>query len=75
MVKESRPYTKWSASPTSPEEIGISTGITAAKLELNTLHRELAEQGFNQVSWKIRLEQQAGTFLCYISYSLLCCFS
>ena len=49
-MKEPRPYTKWSASPTSPEEIGISTGIMAAKRELNTLHRELAEQGFNQVS-------------------------
>ena len=47
-MKEPRPYTKWSASPTSPEEIGISTGIMAAKQELNTLHRELAEQGFDQ---------------------------
>ena len=49
VVKETRPYTKWSASPTIPEDIGISTGIMAAKQELNTLHRELAEQGFNQV--------------------------
>jgi hypothetical protein len=48
-VKETRPYTKWSGSPTSPEDIGVSTGIMAAKKELNTLHRELAEQGFNQV--------------------------
>ncbi len=48
-MKETRPYTKWSGSPTSPEDIGVSTGIMAAKKELNTLHRELAEQGFNQV--------------------------
>jgi hypothetical protein len=48
-VKETRPYTKWSGSPTSPEDIGVSMGIMAAKKELNTLHRELAEQGFNQV--------------------------
>ena len=48
-MKETRPYTKWNGSPTSPEDIGVSTGIMAAKKELNTLHKELAEEGFNQV--------------------------
>ena len=60
MVKEPRPYTQWSASPSSPEEIGISTGITAAKRELNILHRELAEQGFNQASGEEGREGEGG---------------
>ena len=59
MVKEPRPYTKFSATPTSAEEIGMTTGIMAAKRELNTLHRELAEDGFNQVRERER-EREKG---------------
>lgn len=49
VVKEVRPYTRWAASPSSQAEVGMNTGIMSAKAELNALHRELAEQGFNQV--------------------------
>ena len=48
-MEEVRPYTRWAASPSSKEEVGKDTGIMSAKAELNALHRELAEQGFNQV--------------------------
>ncbi|XP_029380341.1 glycogen debranching enzyme-like isoform X2 [Echeneis naucrates] len=51
VVKEERFYTKWnpSATLTSPNEVGIQSGIIAGKLALNKLHRELAAQGFTQV--------------------------
>jgi len=49
VVKEVRPYTQWAASPLTQAEVGMNTGIMSAKAELNALHRELAEQGFNQV--------------------------
>lgn len=49
VVKEVRPYTRWAASPSGPAEVGMNTGIMSAKAELNALHHELAEQGFNQV--------------------------
>ena len=52
VVKETRPYTLWGPAPKTPNEVGMESGITAAKAELNTLHKELADQGFNQVSWK-----------------------
>ncbi|XP_068196726.1 glycogen debranching enzyme isoform X1 [Antennarius striatus] len=51
VVKEERLYPKWnpSAAPTSAGEVGLQTGIIAGKLALNTLHQELAAQGFIQV--------------------------
>ncbi len=47
-MDESRPYARWSATPT-PESVSVSTGIIQAKAELNKLHIQLADQGFNQV--------------------------
>uniref|UniRef100_A0A8P4KBC7 Glycogen debranching enzyme n=1 Tax=Dicentrarchus labrax TaxID=13489 RepID=A0A8P4KBC7_DICLA len=51
VVKEERFYPKWnpSAPPTSTGEVGFKSGIIAGKLALNTLHQELAAQGFIQV--------------------------
>lgn len=51
VVKEERFYPKWnpSAPPTSAGEVGPQTGIIAGKLALNTLHQELAAEGFIQV--------------------------
>ncbi len=48
VVTESRPYPKWTATPT-PGAVSAHTGIVQAKAELNKLHIQLADQGFNQV--------------------------
>ena len=50
VVKETRSYTHWASSPSNKTEVGMRTGIMAAKAELNALHHYLAEQGFTQVS-------------------------
>ena len=49
IVEETRLYTKWCHTPSSPNEISSGCGIIAAKAMLNKLHKDLAEQGFNQV--------------------------
>ncbi len=48
VVTETRPYPKWTATPT-PGAVSTHTGILQAKAELNKLHIQLADQGFNQV--------------------------
>lgn len=52
MVKEERLYPKWNpaAAPDCSSEVGLQTGIIAGKLALNKMHKELAAQGFIQVS-------------------------
>ena len=48
VVKETRPYSKWTGKGAGGE-VGLNTGVMAAQLELNTLHKTLADQGFRQV--------------------------
>lgn len=48
VVDETRPYPKWSGAG-QKGDIDLNTGIMAAQLELNTLHKILADQGFSQV--------------------------
>ena len=47
VVTEPRPYSLWKTS--SGGMVTRETGIVAVKAELNQLHQELANQGFNQV--------------------------
>ncbi|CAL8398012.1 unnamed protein product [Arctogadus glacialis] len=57
VMDEERLYARWTPQdPRTPQgrgpdpgEVDLQTGIVAAKLALNRLHRELAEQGFTQV--------------------------
>lgn len=50
MVTEKRFYTSWVESDTpSNSEINSSQGIIKAKKLLNTLHRDLAEEGYNEI--------------------------
>ncbi|TSL82510.1 Glycogen debranching enzyme [Bagarius yarrelli] len=51
VISEERLYTKWNpdASPSSPKEVNLQSGILAGKLALNRLHNELAGKGFTQV--------------------------
>ena len=48
VVKESRPYTTWSADK-SGNGVHSNSGIVAAKAELNRLHQKLAKEGYTQV--------------------------
>ena len=41
--------TSYPGGGSGPGVVGPQTGIMAAMRELNQLHRELADQGFNQV--------------------------
>ena len=51
VVHETRPYARWSESGSEVKEgeVGLDTGIMAARVELNRLHKTLADEGFNQV--------------------------
>ena len=49
VVKETRQYPKWTGSGGKEGEVGLDSGIMAAQLELNKLHKSLADEGFNQV--------------------------
>ena len=55
MVKETRLYPKWTGSGGGGKEgeVGHETGIMAAQLELNKLHKSLADEGFNQVLYSL----------------------
>ena len=43
----------WSDVPTDNKWVGPENGIIRAKAELNALHCDLAEHGFNQVSQSV----------------------
>ena len=50
MVSEKRYYASWTDStPNSPNQITNTTGIIAAKKILNALHKQLAEEGYNEI--------------------------
>jgi glycogen debranching enzyme len=49
VVKETRQYPKWTGSGGKEGEVGLDSGIMAAQLELNRLHKSLADEGFDQV--------------------------
>lgn len=50
MVFEKRYYASWTDSaPSSPNQITNKTGIIAAKSLLNALHKQLAEEGYNEI--------------------------
>ena len=51
VVTEARLYTSWSeASKNEDDKVTIQTGLIEGKKILNTLHIELSNAGFNQVS-------------------------
>ena len=50
VVHETRLYASWNDSPGARvDSMRRNDGIAAAKAELNALHKQLAEEGFNQV--------------------------
>ncbi|XP_029473325.1 glycogen debranching enzyme [Rhinatrema bivittatum] len=51
VVSEERFYTKWNpkATPGSPGEVNLQSGIIAGKQAINRLHQELGAKGFIQV--------------------------
>ena len=50
MVSEARLYALWKPPGHNGEGVGMDTGIVAAKLLLNNLHKQLANDGYTQVS-------------------------
>ena len=56
VVTEKRLYSSWcvGTSPSAPG-VGVTkdSGIIGAKLVLNTLHRDLAEKGYNEVRGRV----------------------
>lgn len=74
MVSEKRLYTPWAVeagSSGSSSGLTIDSGIIGPKFILNTLHRNLAEQGYNEVNTHTTHTIQA-SLICVAEHVLRC---